>query len=89
MPRMILLRTLLALGAARYSRAYGFSTSKIETTYYTYFDLPPEVTPPESEDEDELEPVETGSNKCLDPTTCAKDPAEAQSDPLGTTRAKD
>jgi hypothetical protein len=45
MRRPILLRLFLALGAARYSRAFGFSSGNYETDFYRRYDFPAQDAP--------------------------------------------
>ncbi|KAH6918140.1 hypothetical protein BKA70DRAFT_1246361 [Coprinopsis sp. MPI-PUGE-AT-0042] len=52
MRRPILLRLFLALGAARYSRAFGFSSGNYETDFYRRYDFPPEEPSVDNEGEE-------------------------------------
>ncbi|KAG2008547.1 hypothetical protein CC2G_013970 [Coprinopsis cinerea AmutBmut pab1-1] len=56
--RRILLRKLLALGAARYSRAFGHGSGNVETAFYSWYDVQPATfpppEPPNDEEDDEL-----------------------------------
>lgn len=45
MRRPILLRLFLALGAARYSRAFGFGSGNYETDFYRRYDFSAEEAP--------------------------------------------